>query len=90
MYAAGDAGVVELTSKIVDKEGLRGLLRGWSAAYVRLGKSNRLVSSLSYLEETSVDEWSGGMDGWIKPSASTVKAVGNSIESINNQPIVVV
>ena len=38
MYAAGDSGVMELTSKIVDKEGLRGLLRGWSAAYVRLGK----------------------------------------------------
>lgn len=38
MYAAGDAGVVELTSKIMDKEGMRGLLRGWSAAYIRLGK----------------------------------------------------
>ena len=38
MYAAGDSGVMELTTKIVHKEGLRGLLRGWSAAYVRLGK----------------------------------------------------
>lgn len=39
MYAAGKYGVGELTNKIVNKEGVRGLLRGWSAAYVRLGKS---------------------------------------------------
>lgn len=39
MYAAGRYGVTELTHKIVHKEGFRGLLRGWSAAYVRLGKS---------------------------------------------------
>lgn len=38
MYASGDYGVMELTHKIVDTEGFRGLLRGWSAAYVRLGK----------------------------------------------------
>ncbi len=38
MYASGDYGVVEFTHRIVDKEGFRGLLRGWSAAYVRLGK----------------------------------------------------
>jgi hypothetical protein len=29
---------MELTHKVVHKEGLQGLLRGWSAAYVRLGK----------------------------------------------------
>lgn len=38
MYAAGDYGVMELTNKVMHKEGVRGLLRGWSAAYVRLGK----------------------------------------------------
>lgn len=38
MYASGDYGVVEITHRILDKEGFRGLLRGWSAAYVRLGK----------------------------------------------------
>jgi solute carrier family 25 uncoupling protein 8/9 len=38
MYASGDYGVMELTNKVVHKEGLQGLLRGWSAAYVRLGK----------------------------------------------------
>ena len=38
MYAAGDCGVFEITHKIVDKEGVQGLLRGWSAAYVRLGR----------------------------------------------------
>lgn len=38
MYAAGDLGALELTSRIVHTEGLQGLLRGWSAAYVRLGK----------------------------------------------------
>jgi len=37
MYASGDYGIAEMTHKIVDKEGFRGLLRGWSAAYVRLG-----------------------------------------------------
>lgn len=37
MYARSKYGVVELTKKIVHKEGLSGLLRGWSAAYVRLG-----------------------------------------------------
>ncbi|CAF4365391.1 unnamed protein product, partial [Rotaria sp. Silwood2] len=38
MYAAGGYGVTELTNKIVNKEGFRGLLRGWSAAYVRLDR----------------------------------------------------
>jgi hypothetical protein len=38
MYASGDYGVVEITNRIVNKEGFKGLLRGWSAAYVRLGK----------------------------------------------------
>jgi hypothetical protein len=38
MYASGDYGVMELTHMIVDREGFKGLLRGWSAAYVRLGK----------------------------------------------------
>ena len=38
MYASGDYGVMELTNKVMHKEGVRGLLRGWSAAYVRLGK----------------------------------------------------
>ncbi|CAF4709932.1 unnamed protein product [Rotaria socialis] len=33
MYAAGKYGFSELTNKIVHKEGFRGLLRGWSAAY---------------------------------------------------------
>ncbi|CAF1321831.1 unnamed protein product [Adineta steineri] len=40
MYASGDYGVVELTNKIVHKEGVRGLLRGWTAAYVRLANNN--------------------------------------------------
>ncbi|CAF1584249.1 unnamed protein product [Adineta ricciae] len=43
MYAAGDSGVMELTNKIVHKEGLRGLLRGWSAAYVRLGPQTTVI-----------------------------------------------
>lgn len=38
MYASGDYGVMELTNKVMHKEGVQGLLRGWSAAYVRLGK----------------------------------------------------
>lgn len=43
MYASGDYGVFEITHKIVDKEGFRGLLRGWSAAYVRLGKFEYII-----------------------------------------------
>jgi len=46
MYASGDYGVFELTNKIVDKEGFRGLLRGWSAAYVRLGKFEKKLRIL--------------------------------------------
>ncbi len=52
MYASGDYGVFELTNKIVDKEGFRGLLRGWSAAYVRLGKFEKR-QKLDYLFKTS-------------------------------------
>lgn len=43
MYAAGDCGVFEITHKIVDKEGVQGLLRGWSAAYVRLGPQTVVI-----------------------------------------------
>jgi hypothetical protein len=43
MYASGDYGVIELTNKVVHKEGIQGLLRGWSAAYVRLGKLSKFV-----------------------------------------------
>jgi hypothetical protein len=45
MYASGDYGAMEITHRIVDKEGFRGLLRGWSAAYVRLGKSEKRRST---------------------------------------------
>jgi len=43
MYASGDYGAFEITNKIVDKEGFRGLLRGWSAAYVRLGPQTVVI-----------------------------------------------
>ncbi|CAF4540229.1 unnamed protein product [Rotaria sp. Silwood1] len=43
MYAAGSYGVTELTNKIVNKEGFRGLLRGWTAAYVRLGPQTVVI-----------------------------------------------
>ncbi|UJR27848.1 hypothetical protein I4U23_009113 [Adineta vaga] len=43
MYASGDYGVIEFTNKIVHKEGFRGLLRGWTAAYVRLGPQTTVI-----------------------------------------------
>jgi solute carrier family 25 uncoupling protein 8/9 len=43
MYASGDYGVIELTNKVVHKEGIQGLLRGWSAAYVRLGPQTVVI-----------------------------------------------
>ncbi|CAF3546263.1 unnamed protein product [Rotaria sordida] len=43
MYAAGRYSFTELTNKIVNKEGFRGLLRGWSAAYVRLAFFMHLI-----------------------------------------------
>jgi hypothetical protein len=54
MYASGDYGVFEITHKIVDKEGLRGLLRGWSAAYVRLGKLEKDKNS-NYKTKNRID-----------------------------------
>jgi solute carrier family 25 uncoupling protein 8/9 len=51
MYASGDYGVFEMTNRVVHKEGIQGLLRGWSAAYVRLGKftTKSLVSKQKYM-----------------------------------------
>jgi len=43
MYATGDYGAMELIHKIVDNEGFRGLLRGWSAQYVRLGPQTVVI-----------------------------------------------
>lgn len=50
MYASGDYGVMEFTNKIVNKEGFRGLLRGWSAAYVRLGMLEEIIDFISKFE----------------------------------------
>lgn len=54
MYAAGDYGVMELTYKVMHKEGVRGLLRGWSAAYVRLGKCAKLSRIMSFSRDLFV------------------------------------
>ncbi|CAF1372192.1 unnamed protein product, partial [Didymodactylos carnosus] len=43
MFAMGDLGVVECTEQLMHKEGFRGLLRGWSAQYVRLGPQTVVI-----------------------------------------------